>query len=108
MLVKVFGVKPELRTSGFAQRLVRRLVRDGFREEGIRVGFSSIPIRRNSEPGPLRVLVTGLDVHGRERTITRSVGSECELYYKEIGEAWYGFEDPALPGQPGESEGRPR
>ena len=106
MLIKLLGVPEVARTKELLERISDALERAGY-VSGVRVGFSSIPIRPHNEEGPMRILVTGLDAHGKERAIISVVGETCADYYKSSFIFWLGFEDPALPGQPGESRGRP-
>lgn len=105
MLVKIFGLPSAAQTKVLLGEALAEL-RKSDASLQVRIGFSPIRIHKESEPGPIRVLVTGLDAHGREREVTRIVGHACMAYCKRLKIEWRGFEDSPYPGQPGESQGR--
>ena len=104
MLIKLFGVPELVQNHELLRQAMRALTSAGYERAAIRIGFSPIPIRPHNEEGLLRILVTGAD--GEERAITFVIAKVCAAYYRTYMFRWHGYEDPALPGQPGKSRGR--
>lgn len=98
MLIKIFGMPFEAQTRTLLDGIVAEVA---LREQvSVRASFSPIPIRRNNEPGGIRILPLGMDAHGIERRVIQRVGNLCHDYFIEYDIPWPGFEDPQLPGQP--------
>jgi hypothetical protein len=106
MLIKLFGVPEPVQVKMLLTEIKHALGNAGFEGSTVRIGFSPVRIRPNNADGPLRILVTGADAQGKERAIRNVVAHLCASYYRTYVFVWRGYEDPALPGQPGPSRGR--
>jgi hypothetical protein len=96
MLIKLFAVPKRARTSELESCIKKCLEQRLLIASGsVRVSFSPVKIAGSANP-PLRALVLGEDVQGREQEIKHIIGGVCGAYFDELGIAYPGIENPAL------------
>lgn len=95
MLIKIFEVDPSVQSESFLEEVKLAVSRLGYDIGTIRASFSAL----SGTTSAIRILVTGLDAFGRERSIVAAVGEVCRRQYERTPLSFPGISNPALPNQ---------